>query len=222
MNVIQSINEPFGISVFGSSIIRVEPDIASLNFGVSRLEQHPRDAFREAREAAQAVRAYLDQHNVEEVSSSRVTLTQSFRYSGGEQRFIGYLARVAFHVIMGDLERVEEILIGVVDAGANEIHSTGFHTSRLKEIRAEARRRAMSAAREKAEIYCDAAGVTLGSVVHIEDVNPDLLRLRGMHESREQDSHADDEGPIRAFDPGSITVEGAVMVAFALGESLGK
>jgi uncharacterized protein YggE len=219
MNVIQSITEPFGISVFGSSIIRVEPDIASLHFAVSRLEQHPRDAFREARDGAQAVRAYLDQHEIEEVSSSRVTLTQSFRYSGSEQVFVGYLARVAFHVLMRDMERVEEVLIGVVDAGANEIRSTRFHTSRLKEIRAEARRRAVSAAREKAEIYCDAAGVTLGPVVHVEDVNPDLLRLRGMHEGREQDMRADDEGPIRAFDPGSITVEGAVMVAFALGES---
>ena len=45
MRVTQSIERPFGINVFGSAIIRVDPDLASLGFTVSRLEQHPIQAF---------------------------------------------------------------------------------------------------------------------------------------------------------------------------------
>lgn len=137
----QFLQKPFGVSTFGSSIIRTEPDLASIRFAVSRLEQRPRDAFGRAHEAARSVR--------------------------------------------------------------------------LKEVRAQARQQAVQAAREKAEIYCVAAGITLGPVIHIEDVNPDQLQGREGHVIREL--QPDDEGPVQAFNPGSITVAGAVMVAFELG-----
>lgn len=216
MNVTQSVQRPFGINVFGSSIVRVEPDVASLKFAVSRLKQHPRDAFRDAREGAQSVRAYLAQAEVGDVGSSRITLSEAFRYTGGENRFVGYTAKVSFHVLLYDLERMEEVLSGVIDAGANGIDSVEFQTRRLKEVRKEARQRAVEAAREKAEVYCQTAGVTVGSVIHIEDVSPDQLRERGGHVIRE--TQPDDEGPLRAFDPGSIVVGAAVMVAFRIGQ----
>ena len=212
----QSIERPFGINVFGSSIARIEPDIASLKFAVARLADHPKDAFREAREGAQSVRAALVQLGISDVGSSRVTLSQTFRYTGNEQRFVGYTARVAFHVLLRDLESMEAVLSGVVDAGANEIDSVQLQTSRLKEVRAEARQRALEAAREKAVIYCQSAGVTLGPVVHIEDLNPDMLEMaRSGHKMRE--TQPDEEEPLTAFDPGSIVVAAAVMVAFEIG-----
>jgi uncharacterized protein YggE len=103
----------------------------------------------------------------------------------------------------------------VVDAGVNEIGLVEFRTTRLKEYRAEARRRAVAAAREKAEIYCRAAGVSLGAVVSLEDVNPGVLRGTGeSHTSSEASS--DDAGPDRALAPGSIVVGAAVSVVFGL------
>lgn len=216
MNITQSIQKPFGINVFGSSVVRIEPDVASFKFAVSRLEQHPRDAFRQVREAAQGVRAYLARAEISEVGSSQITLSQSFRYTEGEQRFVGYSAKVTFHVLLYDLSRMEELLSGVVDAGANEVNSVEFQTSQLKEIRVEARQRAIAAAHEKGEIYCKAAGVAIGPVIHIEDINPNLLRGVEGHVIRE--TQPDDEGPLQAFDPGSIVVRAAVMVAFQLGE----
>lgn len=214
MTLPQAIPHPFGITVFGSSIVRSEPDIASLTFAVSRLAQHPKDAFHDARTGAQTVRTYLAHANMTEVGSSRINLSQSFRYIGGEQRFEGYLAKVSFHVLLRDLDRLEEVTAGVVEAGANEVHGLEFQTSRLKDIRAEARQRAVVAAREKAELYCTAAEVQLGRVIHIEDVNPDTLRGREGHVVRE--TQPDDEGTLGAFDPGSIIVGAAVLVAFEI------
>jgi uncharacterized protein len=214
MTLPQAIPHPFGVTVFGSSIVRSAPDIASLTFAVSRLAQHPKDAFHDARTGAQAVRNYLVHANMTEVGSSRINLSQSFRYIGGEQRFEGYLAKVSFHVLLRDLDRLEEVTAGVVDAGANEVHGLEFQTSYLKEIRAEARQRAVVAAREKAELYCTAAGVRLGRVIHIEDVNPDSLRGREGHVVHE--TQPDDEGTLGAFDPGSIVVGAAVLVAFEI------
>ena len=213
MNEAQMIQNPFGINVFGSSAIRIEPDIVSLSFAVSRLQQHPKDAFQEVREAAQIVRKYLEQAKVDEVNTSRVTIDQTFRYTANEQKFIGYTAKVVFHILMHQLDEMEDVLAGLVDAGVNELHNVDFQTTKLKEIRAEARRQAITAAREKAENYCHAAGVALGKILHIEDVNPDELLRRGIGHIE-----AGRLGQSQAFDPGNITVSAAVIVAYRIEE----
>ena len=142
MSADQAIRQPFGVTVFGSSIVRIEPDTASLKFAVSRLEKQPKEAFRAAREGAQAVRAYLQQAQLREVSSARLTLSQEWRHINGVQTFLGYTARAAFHLLLYDLDRIEEVLTGIVDSGANEVSQVELHTTRLKGIRAEARIRA--------------------------------------------------------------------------------
>jgi uncharacterized protein len=211
----QSITNPFGITVFGSAVSRVEPDIASLHFAVSRVEKWPKDSFGAVREVAQTVHQYLHDAGIPDIGSSRVTLFEEYRGYGGERIFEGYRARVIFHVLLHDLDRLEEIIAGVIDVGVNELHGTQYQTSRLKEIRADARRRAISAAREKAELYCSAAGVTLDEVLHIEDANPD--QLRGSHESHvSRDPSLDDEDSPRAMNPGSITVGAAVQVSYGI------
>src|SRR5262245_30407366 len=202
-----------GVKVFGSAVLRVEPDVASLKFAVSRQAKQPKSAFQETHKAVKSVRAYLTQAGAGDVAASRITLSRTFEYSGGRQQPTGYSAQVAFNVLVRDLDRMEDLLVGVVDAGANEINAVEFRTSRLLEHRAEARRRAVAAGREKAENYCRAAGVTLGAVVSIEDVNPEVLRgSREGHTSQEAPS--DDTGPERAFAPGSIVVGAAVSIVF--------
>ena len=210
----QSIQYPLGVNVFGSFIIRVKPDIAIIKFSVNRLAQKPKDAFQETREAAQNAQNYLSQSNVGEFGSSRITMFPSFRYVKTEEKFLGYTASISFNIRMRDLNRIEEVLTGIVDAGANRIESVDYQTSRLKELRANARRHAIEAAREKAENYSRAAGIKLGSVIHIEDVNPDTLRGREGHVPREMQS--DNEEDTSAFDPGSIAVGAAVLVAFEI------
>jgi uncharacterized protein YggE len=205
-----------GVKVFGSAVLRVEPDVASLQFAVSRQAKQPKDAFQETHKAVKGIRTYLTQTGAAgDVAASRITLTRTFEYTNGRQQPTGYSAKVAFNVLLSDLGRMEELLVGVVDAGANEIDAVEFRTTKLKEYRAEARRRAVAAGREKAENYCRAAGVALGAVTSIEDISPEVLRGSGEgHTSREAPS--DDAGPERAFAPGSIVVGAAVSLVFAL------
>ena len=215
MNMAQSIYNPPAINVFGSTLIRIEPDIASLNFAVSHLAQHPTEAYREARNMTKKVLAYLEQAHITDVGYSHIFLHEERQHVNGEPRLAGYTAKVSFNVLLRDLDRVEEIISGVVDAGANEISDVEFQSSRLKEIRASARRNAVGAAFDKAKIYCDSALVKLGRVLYIKDVNPD--QLRGFDEGHVNHKVAlDDEKPLKAIDPGSIAVRAAVMISFEI------
>ena len=205
-----------GVKVFGSAVLRVAPDTASIVVAVSRLEQKPEVAFSKAREGAQGVTAYLHKAGVKDFGSSRVTLSQEFRYTNGENKFAGYQAKIEFNVFLREMDRVDAVLSGLIAAGANTLISVTFQTTRLKELRADARRRAIVAAREKAELYCAAAGVDVGSVLAIDDVNPELLSGRSEGHTYREPAAVDDTGEPGAIDPGAISVGAAVNVLYRI------
>ena len=212
----QAITNPFGITVFGSSVSRVAPDIASIRAAVSVLEPKPGDAFSTSKNSARAVQEFLRKQNVAEFGTSRVALTRTMKLVNGVQQFAGYQARITFSILVKDLDRVDQLAEGLVSAGANEIERIVFETTKLKEVRSEARRMAMSAAFDKAQNYCAAGRVELGQILHIEDVNPLSLRAgmaRGPHGGINVN---EDDGDVGAFDPSLIEVAAAVFVSYEL------
>jgi len=183
---------------------------------VSRVEQKPADAFAKAKRGAQAVAIFLRRSEIADFGASRVSLSQDFRHSAEETRFVGYKAKMSYGLLLRDLDRLEEILAGLVDAGANELTSVEFQTSRLKELRAQARRMAVEGARDKAIIYCETAGVLLGNVLHIEDVNPNVLQGRGEGHMRWEPLVDNDTMCKHSLDAGAIDIGAAVLVGFGL------
>jgi uncharacterized protein len=214
----QSIQRPFGINVFGSSVIRVKPDHAVLSFAVTRTHDKPGEAFAAARKAVDDVRAFLGTSDLggTDVQTSRPTLRQAMRGYGDKLEYVGYTARASFQVHVRDLDRLESVLAGVVEAGVDLIEGTDLRSSKLVEVRGEARERALLAARRKAERYAKSACVELGRVLHIEDVNPDDLKSRRGHGAELELGQDDDQAPLGVFDPGCIEVQAAVMVGYAI------
>jgi len=212
-----AIEHPFGISVFGSTLLRVPPDSATVRAAITRLEEKPSDAFAKARKAEQAVSAFLRKAPVKESGLSKISLSQTYRLVNNERRPIGYTARIGLTVVVSQLDQIERVLSGLVDAGADEITATEFHTVKLKELRARACELAVNAAREKAGIYAAAAKVAVGDVLHIQDINPNVLRqefhaVRGVA----QQELVDDEPEQDSLDPSAIQVGAAVMVAYRI------
>lgn len=213
----QTIQRPAGINVFGSCLIRVEPDYASLRFAVQRVAEHPEAAFGAARNAARSVRERLAESGVSDaaVHSSQLSLEQAWEGNGEARRAVGYRAYVGFQVMLEPLDRLEATLIGIVDAGVNTISSVSFKTRRLRELRASARKGAVEAARAKAEVYASAAGARVGPVVHLEDLNPDEMSRRSHMPDVDLTEHEESASP-GAEGPGSIVIAAAVMACFTL------
>ena len=147
--------------------------------------------------------------------ASEVKLQTEYRRVGKTDEFVGHVARVEINVTVDRLDRVEPLLVGMVERGADRVRRVAFVTTSLREHRATARKQAVAAARAKAELYCEAAGVKVGKVLHIEDVDPTRGR-RGYGHVVDTDAAeaADDGGGV--YDPGAITVTGTVLMSFAL------
>lgn len=217
MYTTQSIQRPAGVNVFGSCLIRAEPDYATLRFTVASLAPDPSDALAEAKQAAREVRGVLARHKVAvaDIQASPVTLQLAWEGYGETRRSIGYRVAMPHLVLVRDLPVVEMLLVDLVAAGAREIDSVSYKSTRLKELRAQARRGAVAAARKKAELYAEAAGARVGKVLHIEDENPEELQRRSHMPDIDLAEH-DESGLSGADRPGSIVVAAAVMACFGL------
>ena len=216
MWVNQAISRPFGINVFGSSLVRADPDLVFIKLTVRRVADKPQESFRAAHDATAAVRAVLRSRGVPDASlqTSRVSLEMSFG-AYPEHRFLGYEAAVELRILLEDLEALEPLLNEVVDAGAHQIDAVQYQTRFLRELRLKARTQAVESARRKAAAYAEAALVQLGPVLHIEDVDPESLVNRGHMPDIDATEH-DETATIGALDSGSLTVTAAVMVSFGI------
>ncbi|HVV88780.1 MAG TPA: SIMPL domain-containing protein [Kofleriaceae bacterium] len=218
MYVNQSISRPQGVNAFGTCLLRAAPDHVSVRFAVNRVSAHPRDAFAAVRTAARAVRDCVRALGVADadVAASETTLADAHEGDYQHRRKVGYQGSVQFHAIVRDLAALEPLLVAIVDAGADTIVSVHPRTSRLRELRAQARANAVRSARAKAEALASAAGASLGAVLHLEDVNPDEMSRRSHAPDIDLTEHDQEAEAATAHDPGAITIAAAVMACFAL------
>lgn len=209
----KKIDSPWGVSVYGVASVRATPDTARLRIAIDRTEDTPAEAFGSAREGVTALRRTFREYGIPEeaVSSSRLGLRTEWEGYNPNRTFRGYRCLADFSVTVTDLDALEQLLVDAVEAGANRVDGVDFDVRDKPALRARAREQAVSAARRKAELYADAAGATLGAVVHIEDVDPE-----GPLASRYQGHGVDAAGSEGDLAPGQVTVQGAVLLGFSL------
>ncbi|MCZ4103434.1 SIMPL domain-containing protein [Streptomyces sp. H39-C1] len=211
-----TISTPWGVTSYGAASVQAAPDLARIRLGIDRTEASPQEAFAVARAGITALREAIRSHGVSDgrVSASRLGLETSWNGYGPERKFLGYRCQAAFAIELKELDSLEQLLIDAVQAGANHLESVDFDVRNKPELRAQARSAAVRTARAKAELYADAAGVQLGSVIHIEDVDPESIgagRYRG---------HSD-SGTVSEADlaPGAVVVSAAVVLGFSISPS---
>ena len=173
----QMVEHPWGVAAYGAASVKATPDLMRARFRVVRLEPTAAQSFATASDAVRSVRQTLRQHGVPDssIQKSQLDLKSSWTF-GSDRRFLGYECQAAFVVETRDLDGVQQLLVDLVEAGANEIEGVDFDVVGKADLRAEARRQAVAAARRKAELYAEAAGVRLGPVLHIEDVDAERVR----------------------------------------------
>lgn len=210
----ETIKEPWGLSVFGAGSVRVEPQLVRVKLTVDVLEPQPDKAFQEAGAAVARLREVLRGHRIPDasVSGSRLKLSSDYDGYGGERKFLGYRCRASYVIETEALDDLQQLIVDAVDAGAHQIDSVEFDVHDKPALRDEARRQAVAAARRKAEVYTEAAGVRIGPVVHIQDVDSES------YEFRQYRGHGGGGGNSSGdLAPGMVEVSAGVLLGFALG-----
>ena len=157
------------ISVTGTGEVSAAPDMSIITLGVAAEAPVASDALAETSRQMQAILAALEAAGVApgDVQTSGLSLQPLYRDRGVEPvTEAGFQALNRVTVTLRDIAATGTILdLLVRESGANRIDGVRFGLSDPRPLEDAARRLAVEEARRKAELFAEAAGVTLGPVM---------------------------------------------------------
>ncbi len=206
------------ISVTGEGRAEAAPDMASIRIGITARAPTAAEALAETSEAVRATLDRLDAAGIapRDRQTTGLSLQPDHDYgrnSTREPRIVGYTAQNGVSIRVRDLSVLGELLDAVVADGANRLDGLSFGLADPGPVLDSARRRAVADARSRAELYAEAAGVTLGPVLSISDgrsSGPIMPMMRA-----DQPMMAEAAVPIAE---GEVEMTAQVQIVFAIAE----
>lgn len=161
------------IAVSGQGQASGVPDQAQLSAGVTTVAASADAALAENARKMTAVFDALKRLGVPDKAIQTSNLSVQPQYAdtanGARQRITGYLVSNQVAVTLDDTRKLGPAIDALIGAGANEINSVSFSIRDSEALMQAARKAAIADARKRAETYAEAAGVTLGGVVSIQE-----------------------------------------------------
>jgi uncharacterized protein YggE len=160
------------IRTTGSAVVRVRPDKASLRMGVETFAATPRESQAANARLIEAVLKAVRAKDVlaQDISTDYYALRPEYDdYNGHTRRVVGYWTNNTVLVSLRQVGKLSDVLAAALEAGATSVDGVTFSTTRLRELRDQARAMAVKAALEKARDMAAAAGATVGDVQSLSD-----------------------------------------------------
>lgn len=163
------------LSVAGFGEARAAPDIATITVGVETRADTAEAALAEnSTDAASLIEAAKERGVADaDIQTSGLNIYPVFEQQQPGRReaptVAGYSVSNSVSLRIRDLDALGATLTALVAAGANQMRGISFGIEDDEALRDEARRLAVADARRKAELYAEAAGVTLGPIISISE-----------------------------------------------------
>ena len=203
------------ITVTGEGKTTAAPDMAILNIGVQSNAETAAAALRENSSAMTATINKLKDLGVSEkdIQTSGLSIRPQYDYERNRSKPLvtGYTASNNVTVKLRDLDDAGRVIDQAVQTGANSLGGISFTFADPKPLYEAARKDAVAVARARAELLTEAAGVSLGQVLTIQDgyaVTPSpVVQVAAMR------AEADMAVPIQA---GESTISANVTIVYEI------
>jgi uncharacterized protein YggE len=172
--------EPRILSMSGHGEDRAVPDQVEITAGVTTSAATAAAALAANTARMKTVFAALSRLGVAERNIQTANFSVSPQYTNGANneapRLTGYQVSNSVSVRLDDTGKLGAALDALVTAGANQMNGIGFSIKEPSPLLKTAREQAVADARERAETYARAAGVTLGPILAISESGNDAPR----------------------------------------------
>jgi uncharacterized protein YggE len=158
------------VNVSGTAVVNVIPDRVLIQLGVQSNGSTPQQV--EAINSATINRVTKALHAQGIKDKDIVTDWYVIRpvYDPSNSLHIkGYRIDNVVAVTLRDINKVNPVIVGALEAGTNEVINVEFYLSDLRKYRDQARELAMKAAQEKARDLAGAAGAKTGCLMNINE-----------------------------------------------------
>ena len=166
------------MSLTGEAEVKSAPDIAVISAGVVSEAGTAREALTLNNQSMATVLQTIEASGVakKDIQTSNFSVQPKYKYakrkSSGEQdppRIVGYTVSNTVTVIVRKLADLGQVLDAVVSSGVNQMNGLNFSIAEPAPLRNQARKLAVAEARQRAELYAQATGVSLGRILSISE-----------------------------------------------------
>lgn len=156
------------ISVSGEGKIKVKPDQVSINFGVENFGKDANEVKKLNDETVDKVMKFIKKFGIPttDFQTTNVSLFRNYDY---DKKKYNYQASQSVTILLKDVTQYDELMIGLVDNGINNISNIEFKSSKIEEYKSQARIAAMKDAKRKADDYVSILTEKVGKVLSITD-----------------------------------------------------
>lgn len=208
------------VTVSGKGRLYVVPDLATVRFGIVTVDENAEVARTLNAEAASESMNVLRAMGIDErkIRLEALTLEPNRVMDEAVRRFVekGFRAVREVSVILEDLDRLPELIAGVVQGGANRIQGISYGLKNRRDIELQALKLAMKDAQKRADVMVTTLGVHLGDVLRISEqgvvVPRPVLRMEKSAGMNELSAAAMPD----AFASGEMEIIANVTVVFAI------
>lgn len=202
------------ISVTGEGKVRVTPDQALVTVGFQNSGKEAKEVKNLNDEVVSKVIQFLKKSGilVTDYKTTRVSLNKNYDYV---KKIYNYQANQTLNIILKDLSKYDEIMMGLNEAGINTIQGVEFKSSKMESYESEARKSAMLNAKLKATDYASALGQKVGKAIVITD-NSQTYYPQPMYKTMGMPGAADLVESRETLAIGEIVVNANVSVIFVL------
>ncbi|MGZ3694949.1 MAG: SIMPL domain-containing protein [Bdellovibrionota bacterium] len=164
------------ISVRGEGEIKVKPDLATVQLVTHTKAKDAKSAqAKNAKEMARVMAVLKDEYKVEpkDILTSGFRVNPDYKYENNKQIFLGYVVDHDLTVTFRKLEKLGDLLDGIVGKGTEDIavqlQGITFDTEKRKEVEVQALELAMKNAQARGEALAHFAKKPIRGVLRISD-----------------------------------------------------
>ncbi|HVW66976.1 MAG TPA: SIMPL domain-containing protein [Candidatus Peribacteraceae bacterium] len=164
---VKNVNPPGTITVSGEGKSTVTPNIAQINFGLDTgVQTTSQAAMSKLSTTMNDIYDALQKAGIDkkDIATSNFSLNPSYDWTNGKQTLNGYQAVESFTVKVRDLTKTSGVVSAATDAGANQAGGVSFTVEDPSKVQADARAKAITQAKQKAQTLAQQLGVHLGAV----------------------------------------------------------
>lgn len=161
------------VTFSGQGKILAKPDVAVINFSIVTEASTSKVAQDDNSKKSKAVTDFLEDQDIDEkdIKTVAYNIYPQYDYTNGRSVLRGYQVNQNTEVKVRDLKKVDDILAGVVAAGANQVNQFQLTIDKPEQLQEQARQAAIKDAQAKAEVLEDQLDISLGRIVNFSESN---------------------------------------------------
>lgn len=164
----QKMNQIPQITVSGEGKIKVVPDQGIISLGVENTGKDAAEVKKTNDIIIDKILKFIKSNNIPstDFQTTNVSLNKNYDY---EKKKYNYVASQTVTVTLKDLKKYNEFMMGITQTGVTNIHGVEFKSSKMETFEAEARKKAILNAKQKALDYVSVLNQKIGKALLISD-----------------------------------------------------